>query len=325
MTSRLDQPEEREVADEDSEETEDECADKHIETDADDSDDECAHDSLASNLGGTLGCPAGVQEPRGQDDCSEPREGRQVVEVASQGSSPEVAEEDTSGRGLAPVKTEGCPIPCATNGSAHVDSAAAVDPASARSAADRPVASTAAVDPASLRSTVNRSLASTAASSGSVTNSPVASTAAVDPASSRSAVNRSLASTAASSGSAVNEDATPSSSRCLVNMTSVVKNEGSFPLPRTTASPEAPEAAAGSSSSRARYTHQLYSPCKSFQCKLLLFEMKPQILRDVSIVARQHEYTADSSQGFGVSCVTEKEPRLFAILSERVSTSVDQH
>ncbi len=195
VTSQLDHEGEREAADDDDEETEDECADQHIGTDSDDSDDECNDDPPASTPSVTLGTPTGVQEPRGQDVGGAREEKRQVLEVATQESSPNV-DEGTSDRGLAPVKTEFHPLLCATPGSIPF------------------APSTAAIGSGSLRSTVG----------GGGARSP------------------------------------PS-----LNAASVVKNEGSLSLPRTAVFPEAPESPAVSPSTRVRYTHQLFCPCKLYR------------------------------------------------------------
>lgn len=119
------------AADEDGEETEDECADKHIETDSDDECDDDPHASTPSVIRGTL---RDVQEPRGQDVGDVPREGYQFLEVASQQSSPSVAE-GASDRGLATVKTECRLLPCAAPGpKAVAPSTGDIDPASSGSA-----------------------------------------------------------------------------------------------------------------------------------------------------------------------------------------------
>ncbi|CAM9871149.1 unnamed protein product [Ectocarpus sp. 6 AP-2014] len=110
------QPEQRqeiEAADHDSEETEDECLDRHIETDGDDDDDFSDHEPpLSPNSVNTMASRLGFgwdgkQEPRAQEDSEDPREPRLCGEARlAPPSNPAAAVEQAVIPRLAAVKTE---------------------------------------------------------------------------------------------------------------------------------------------------------------------------------------------------------------------------
>lgn len=129
VTSQLGQEEETGAADVDSEETEDDCADKDMDMDSDDSDDSdddcCAPDTTTSSASSAIfGCPD-KQEPCDQDDGNE---------LASVASSPTAAEDVVTSTHLAPVKTECGAVPLTTFRRPSAASTTASEPVSSSSA-----------------------------------------------------------------------------------------------------------------------------------------------------------------------------------------------